>query len=208
MKSNSATMAFAALLLVAAPACKRTGAQRSARSEEAVVALVAGQPVTFVTLQAQLDHLSPPVRERYAKLPEERAQLLQRLINNEVLAGEARRLGYDKDPEVVDAAKKAMVMKVLRTQIGEGPSAAATGPAAVQAYYDAHRDEFGGRPLQEVSAQIAHKLSERERDDKLDALIAKLRRDLGVEVFDEQLGRLDFGATPAAPGQPLAAGGR
>ncbi len=163
---------------------------------EDVLMRAAGQPVMLSEIQQELDLMPAPVRQRYETSAEDRRELFNRIVNNEILTAEAVRLGYDKAPDVVRATKQALVLKLVRERLGTAPSAGAVSPAAIQAYYSTHAQDFDNRPLAEVKVKISHLLTDQERDRKVDGLVSELRRELDVQVFDQNLSRLTFAAKP------------
>jgi parvulin-like peptidyl-prolyl isomerase len=103
---------------------------------------IGSEEVTLAELQAQIDLLPPMVRSRYRDSPNDRQELLTRMVDNEIFAHEAKRLGYEHDPEVARATKKAMAMKFLRDRLGDGPTPAELNDVTIGAYYEAHIERF------------------------------------------------------------------
>jgi hypothetical protein len=60
----------------------------------------------------------------------------------ELLAAEARRLGFDKDPEVQHRLKELLVERLLRAKAGELAADQAVPEAELLAYYESHTNEF------------------------------------------------------------------
>ena len=130
--------AAAALMLIVA--CK----QRAARpgSQSPVLLRVDGKDVTVADAQAELDHLPPRLRAGYAA-PEKQRELAKMLIDGELMAGKAKALGYDQDPEVIAATKRAMVRKFLDTLDAAAKAAEADiSPLTVEAFYRDNKQTF------------------------------------------------------------------
>jgi peptidyl-prolyl cis-trans isomerase C len=114
--------------------------------------------------QAEVDRMPPAARARYAS-PEERRAFFDRMVKNEILAAEARRLGYDRDPEVVLATKKAMVQKLLKERIRAEPAPSEVTEAAIARYYQEHAREF----VHPEEVRVTEVVS-RTREEALDVL--------------------------------------
>jgi len=77
------------------------------------VALVGGRPIVQADLYRQLQRLPPELRSRYAQ-PEHRHELLESLVGTELLALEAERQGFNRDPEYQNLIKQQLVNQYLR----------------------------------------------------------------------------------------------
>jgi peptidyl-prolyl cis-trans isomerase C len=125
--------------------CKTTPAHNSKA--------VAGQPVVL----AQVDDItitSADLREilaRYASQPfvlaryssiEKKRELLDSLIRYHVLALEARKRGYEHDPEVVRVAKDKMVKLFTQQEILDKVKASDVADAEVEKYYKDHSSDY------------------------------------------------------------------
>lgn len=111
--------------------------------------------VRLADAQAEIDAIPPVVRLRYTS-SEARRLYVEKWVNNEILAQEARRLGYDRDPEVMLAAKRAMILKLLKEQIGTEASPGEITHAEIEKHYREHLDEFS-RPKEARITQIVVK---------------------------------------------------
>lgn len=65
------------------------------------------------------------------------------LVNQEVLAAEARRLGYDQDPEVVELTQRLMVQKLVADRVDRALDRTPPTEQELRSYYDRHAAEFG-----------------------------------------------------------------
>lgn len=126
--------------IVAAIGCHRTPA--AAGSGDAPLFRVGREVTTVAQIQSQLDQMSWHDRSRYTTRAE-REKYLAALLDQQVLAAEAERAGYANAPEVLAAARKAMVTKLLKERVGNGPRPGEVTDADVRTYYDAHPSEFG-----------------------------------------------------------------
>lgn len=64
------------------------------------------------------------------------------LVNQEVLVAEARRLGYDRDPEVVELTQRLMVQKLVADQVDRAVDRTPPTEAELRSYHDRHAAEF------------------------------------------------------------------
>ena len=89
---------------------------------------------------ARYSHM-PFVLARYST-PEKKKELLDGLIRNELMAREALRRGYDRDPDVQRIAKKQMVAQFEKREINEKVRAEDVPLVDVEKYYREHQSEF------------------------------------------------------------------
>jgi peptidyl-prolyl cis-trans isomerase C len=139
-------------LPLALAACK-TGAD-SKVPEEGVLARVDDKVITDRDLADAIkryEHL-PFVRARYS-VPDRRRELLDNLVRFEVLAAEARRRGYGRDPDVQQVAKQSLVAQFEKQEITDKLRPEDVPQADVEAYYRDHRNDFM-RPEQVRASQI------------------------------------------------------
>jgi peptidyl-prolyl cis-trans isomerase C len=145
LQNDIATCRFrSGLLLVAATALLaacHNSSQKSSPEAEDVLVRVGSEVVRIDDIEGQFARMSGSVRSRYAK-PEERRAFFDKLVQNEILAAEARKLGYDRDPDISMALKKAMVQKLLKERLGEGPKPSEITEEEIQDYYRRHLREF------------------------------------------------------------------
>ena len=93
--------ALAAALLVAATGCKKASIKPTQDKGDLsqVVAQVGDEVITVGDVQERINKQSPFIRARYTTL-DKKKEFLDNLVRFEVMAGEAQKRGYDKDPEV------------------------------------------------------------------------------------------------------------
>jgi peptidyl-prolyl cis-trans isomerase C len=118
--------------------------------------------ITLGEFQERLNRQSPYVRARYTSL-EQKKEFLDNLIRFEILAKEALRRGYDKDPEVVRTMKQVMIQKLVAEQFDQTVTAAAITDQEMQAYYDAHIAEYVQPEEVRASAIILKNKAQAER---------------------------------------------
>ena len=131
-------------------------APQSSEELSATLAKVDGVTITVKQLQDSINRQSPYIRARYQSKEQKRV-FLDNLIRFEVLAKEAERRGLDKDPEVVQTMKSAMITKLLKDELERGLKPEDVPEADMKSYFDAHKDEFSKPEEVRVSAVIVKK---------------------------------------------------
>jgi peptidyl-prolyl cis-trans isomerase C len=119
----------------------------------AVVARVNDVSITVDQLQDSINRQSPYIRARYASKEQKRV-FLNNMIRFEVLAREAARRGLDRDPEVVQTMKSAMITKLLRAELASGIKPDDIQEAELRAFYDANRERFNKPETVRVSVIV------------------------------------------------------
>ena len=131
--------------------CTKAGRQ-AAVPEGDVAAKVGDRVITVSELQAELNEKSAFVRTRYSR-PEQKRAYLENRIRTEVLAIEAEKLGYDKDPDVVRVMKQEMISRFLHREIDSQLAPEKIPAKEVRAYFDDHQDQYS-RPAEVRARQI------------------------------------------------------
>jgi peptidyl-prolyl cis-trans isomerase C len=131
--------------------CRELSSKRPGQSKEkaATLAQIDDSIITVGDFEERLNNQSPYVRSRYAAI-EQKKEFLDNLVKFEVLAGEAKRQGLDRDPEVVRTMKQVMIQKLLKQRF-DRLKAEDIGDAEVQKYFDSHQEEFNRPPEVRVS---------------------------------------------------------
>ncbi len=117
------------------------GSSLSAEQRGIVLARIGDKTITLGDLEARLAREAPVVRAQYMSVPK-RKEFLANWVHFEVLAGEARRLGYDQAPDVVEATRQVMVRRYLEEAVAEHVKAEDIGEAELRAYYDGHPELY------------------------------------------------------------------
>jgi parvulin-like peptidyl-prolyl isomerase len=145
-------VAATAVLALGLPACsKRKGKGPSAGGgDSAVVAKVDDAVITVADVQERINKQSPFVRARYTT-NEKKKEFLDSLIRFEVMANEAERRGYDKDPEVLRVMKQQMISKFLQKDFESKLKVEDVPDADVEKYYKEHPAEFNQKEEVRVS---------------------------------------------------------
>jgi peptidyl-prolyl cis-trans isomerase C len=116
-------------------------ATQSNEELSAALAKVDDITITVGELQEKLNRQSPYIRARYTSL-EQKREFLDSLIRFEVLAKEATRRGFDKDPEVVRTMKQVMIQKLMKEEFETKMSPDSIPDAELKTYYDANLAEY------------------------------------------------------------------
>ena len=127
--------------------------QLTAEQRAKVVAKIGDHEITLGEIEARLAREPPVVRGQFASV-QKRKEYLTNLVQFELLSAEAARRGLAKDPEVVEAAKQAMVRKFLADHGVEAIKPEAFTDADVRAYYDANPGLYHKPEQVEVSHML------------------------------------------------------
>ena len=128
---------------------------KHALSEEqanAVLVKVGDRTITVGELADRLASQSPYLQARFES-PERRKELLDNLVRYELLVYEAKRRGYEDDPEVVSARRNVMIQELIKQEVDVPLDGREVTDEEVQAAYDANPTEFD-RPAQVRASHI------------------------------------------------------
>jgi peptidyl-prolyl cis-trans isomerase C len=132
-----------ALILVTTACGGKTASDRKASGSSVVLAQVDDTVITDADLKALLARYAsqPFVLARYST-PEKKKELLDSLIRYDVLAIEARKRGYEHDPEVQRVAKEKMVRLFTEHEILDAIKPSDVPETDIVAYYKGHAAEY------------------------------------------------------------------
>ena len=153
LRSVPLTCALGALTLALA-ACKHGGGSAGeARNVDPsqVVAKVDDAVITVSDVQERINKQSPFVRARYANA-DKKKEFVDTLVKFEVMAAEAARRGYDKDPDVQRVMKQQMISKLMQKDFESKLKVEDVPDADVEKYYNEHPAEFHQKDEVRVSA--------------------------------------------------------
>ncbi|MBL8953633.1 MAG: peptidyl-prolyl cis-trans isomerase [Myxococcaceae bacterium] len=129
------------------------------------VASWAGDSITDVELKNRFAEMSPYQRARYQTL-EQKRDYTDGLARFELLVQEALKKGLHNDPEVVEAAKKVMVQRLLAAELDA--KSFNVPDEKIQAYYDAHKSDF----VKPAMTRLAHVFFKTENKAKAEEALA------------------------------------
>ncbi len=150
----------------ASASARSPGSGISPELAKRVLAKVGDHEITLGEYAATLDRMDPFERLRYQSA-DRRKQLLNELIDLELLAGEARRRGLDKQPETQERVRQMLRDELLAQVRGAAGSPDDVSDADARRYYDEHRDDF----REPERRRVAHIVLASEADAK--ALLEK-----------------------------------
>jgi len=153
-------------------------------SQKAVVAEVNGQRITVKDFQEELARTPEDMRVVYEQDPEE---ALDRLISVTLLLQEAKRKGLVDSTDLRGLDKPSIKEGMRRLMEQSIKGADAVTDKEVSAFYRQYRDEIGGKPLSDVREAIRGMILEQKQQQRLSALVEKLRATAAITTFPEQL---------------------
>ena len=113
--------------------------------------------------------------------------LLKQYLGLLLLYDAALRKGFDQDPEIVkqtlEAKKGLMVDKYLASEI----PAPQISDSEVKLFFEANKEIFKDKKLEEVKDQIKFELFQQKRREAYNSLVAKLTQAEKVEIFEDKL---------------------
>jgi peptidyl-prolyl cis-trans isomerase C len=164
--SRPKTLAYtlAALALASPAACKRGGAAGEARNVDPsqVVAKVDDAVITVADVQERINKQSPFVRARYTSA-DKKKEFVDGLVKFEVMAAEAARRGYDKDPDVQRVMKQQMISKLMQKDFESKLKVEDVPDADVEKYYNEHPGEFHQKDEVRVSEIVVKDKSKADK---------------------------------------------
>ena len=160
------------------------GAQSPSARREVVYARVGDRVVTVGNIEDALAATprgsdAPRTREAWVE------DTARRLLDEALLAREAERRGLGERHEVHHAHQVDLVQELVRRELDEPHGRDAVSDAEMRSYYETHRDEFGGRELDEVRADLRGTTWRARRERMLDEWVARLSE--GRVTLDEDL---------------------
>jgi|JI10StandDraft_1071094.scaffolds.fasta_scaffold118856_4 peptidyl-prolyl cis-trans isomerase C len=106
-----------------------------------VVARIGDRSITLAEFEQRLNQQSPFARSRYNSL-QRKKEFLDSLVRFELLALDAQKKGFDKDPDVQLALKQAMVKKLTGEEIRDLVKLTDITDADVEKHYNENLGEF------------------------------------------------------------------
>lgn len=187
MGAPPAVWAVALWLLAAAGGCGEDGDEAASREQGSatvggdVVSTVDGHPITAEEVRhvaVEVD-LGPP-------------EALERLQERELLAAEARRLGYAADPDVLRTTKQALVQALLEREVEHAVGPESITDEAIAARYEtrAERAQQHGITLEDARDEIREQLLIEAREERLEQLLRELEERWEVRRDEAAIDRL------------------
>ncbi len=153
----------------------------------AVVARIGDREITLTELEEEIEKLPPSVQTQF-KDKAGKIKFLQNYISSELLYHTAIRKGLDKDKEVEEGVlqvqKQIMINKLLSQEI---PQDFPVSENDINLYYQAHKEEFKDKKLDEVKSQIESELKKMKQQEAYGNLVSRMMEAEKVRIFDDQL---------------------
>src|SRR4051812_16586228 len=134
------------------------------------------------------------VRSQYASL-DKKKQLVTDLVSFELMAAEAARRGYDRDPDVVRTMKQQMIGKLVQKDLEAKVKTDDVSAADIERYYNEHARDFSSRPLTDVTPQIRQQLIQAARTKVVTDFVAGLRAQHPVPIDERNLAKVAIDTT-------------
>lgn len=171
-----------------------------------VLVTVGERTITVGEFADRLASQSPYLQARFES-SERRKEFLDNLVRFELLAYEAKRLGYGDRPEIQRARRTAMTQQLIKKEVDEHLKLAEITDQEIQAVYDANPQEYD-RPAQVRASDILIKnravaakvLSEAKKTD-INGFRQLARKKSEDEATQKDGGDLQF-FTADAEGRP------
>lgn len=113
----------------------------SGEKAKQVLAQIGDRTITAGDFAQRLAEQSPYLRSHY-RSPERQRELLDNMVRFELLALEAEKRGYDRDPRIIRAERQAMIEEMLKDVIDSKLRLDSIKDEDVEAYYRAHATEY------------------------------------------------------------------
>jgi len=163
-------------LCLASISCKKSESDKNKKnkpeqsmpeqSKETLASLLASindYNITVSDLQGEINKKSPHIRARYTS-HEQKKQLLDQMIRFEVMAQEAFRRGFDKDPKVIRTMKQIMIQQLMKKEFKEKLDPDKIPEEELKTFYKEHFEEYNKPAETRVQAIV---LSSKEKAKKI-----------------------------------------
>jgi len=151
-----------------------------------VVARIGDREITMTDLENEIEKLPPSVQTQF-KDKKGKLRFLQQYVGAELLYDTATRRGFDKDKDVIEGAfqmkKQLMINKLLTEEI---PQDIQASESEMKLYYDAHKEDFKDKKLDEVKSQIESELKRQKQQEAYNKLVMKMMEAERVKIYDDQ----------------------
>ncbi len=140
-------------------------------SPDTVLATVAGEEITVGDLERELVRRTG-LEHPQGVTPEQLSQLLDEMVSFRLLVAEARRAGYDSDPDVVAVMERMMVAKFTGDRLDPKLADVKVSDEEVRRHYEANQDRYA-RPARVRGAVLEIEVPRRASDATREELAAK-----------------------------------
>ena len=151
-----------------------------------VVACIGDREITMTELENEIEKLPPSLQTQF-KDKKGKLRFLQQYVGAELLYDTATRRGLDKDKDVIEGSfqmkKQLMINKLLTEEI---PQDIQASESEIKLYYDAHKEDFKDKKLEEVKSQIESELKRQKQQEAYNKLVMKMMEAEKVKIYDDQ----------------------
>jgi tetratricopeptide (TPR) repeat protein len=151
-----------------------------------VVARIGEREISMTDLENEIEKLPPSAQAQFRD-KKGKLEFLQQYVGAELLYDTALRRGFDKDKDVTEGAfqmkKQLMINKLLTEQI---PQDIQISEGEIKLYYDAHKEDFKDKELNEVKSQIELELKRGKQQEAYSKLVQKMMEAEKVKIYDDQ----------------------
>ena len=107
-----------------------------------VVAKVGSNTITLGQFEGEINSQNPLIRSRYNS-QDQKVKLLESMVEREAMVMEAKRLGLDKDPEVMDGFKKILARHLVNAEFNQKRAKQVdVTDAEIDSYYKENADRY------------------------------------------------------------------
>lgn len=151
-----------------------------------VVARIGKREITMADLEDEIQKLRSSVSDQYRD-KEKKLEFLRQWVAHELFYDAALRKGYDQDKDVIQGAfqmkKQLMINRLLEEEV---PSDIQISDSEIKLYYDAHKDDFKDKRVEEVRAQIESELIRQRQEEAYMKLLSRMMQAEQVKIYEDQ----------------------
>jgi tetratricopeptide (TPR) repeat protein len=156
------------------------------RGTQKIVARIGKREITMADLENEIQKLPPSVSSQF-KDKMKKLEFLKQWVANELFYETALRKGYDQDKGVVQDAfqmkKQLMINKLLKEEI---PSDIQISNSEIKLFYDAHKEDFKDKTIDEVKAEIESELIRQHQEEAYMKLVSQMMEAQKVKIYEDQ----------------------
>jgi len=121
-------------------------------SEEEILARIGDVKISVKEFQDTINSYTPYLRSKY-NTPEMKKRKLEEMVRFELLAMEAKKRGYDKDPMVQRALRQSLIRELLIVEVEDKVKLEDISEEEMKKYYEDHPEKYH-KPAQRRVAHI------------------------------------------------------
>ncbi|MCX7957584.1 MAG: peptidyl-prolyl cis-trans isomerase [Deltaproteobacteria bacterium] len=133
-------LVFLVIAIILFTACQ-SGVDSSRTSKGEPIAKIGNSRITVDEFQNRINKQNPFLRARYADR-EKLKEYLNNLVRQEVLFMEAQKLGFDRDPDVVDRMKSDSISKMIAKEFDEKKKQELVSDEDIKRHYEQNISDY------------------------------------------------------------------